>query len=88
MVRAGERRDQWGFALAAAYRGPVSVTCDTPAAGRPPPPPRAARVASPPPPAKESLACPLGVSYYTQVDAKGVVTALLNFKRWRPGASA
>ncbi len=72
---------------APAVRGP-------PAPPRPPPSPAPSRPAPLPLPPPSPVGrmdhegpCALGASYLTQVDAKGVATALVTLRRWRPGAS-
>ena len=52
----------------------------------PPPPPSPPLPIPPSPPRVSSIACPLGATYYTQTDARGLVMALVAFRRWRPGA--
>ena len=79
----GTRHDQWGFALENPYRGKVQVSCVGAPVNA-----AAVEAAAPPPVVSNGLlACPLGATYYTQVDSKGGVTALVAFRRWRPGAS-
>lgn len=64
---------------ASVHGGVAAVPSPPPPPSRPPPPPPGRLSAEPP--------CELGASYLTQVDSRGVTTALVTLRHWRPGAA-